>query len=328
MHFPKPPEIPVDFSDTKEHAIQVEYSHSGDRAGGGVTLKWQAPAQAQLDEAVARAKEADVVVAFVGLSPQLEGEEMPIKIPGFVGGDRTSLDLPAPQQKLLEAVAATGKPLIVVLQSGSAVALNWANQHAGAVLEAWYPGVEGGTAVARTLAGKNNPAGRLPVTFYSSLDGLPEFTDYSLRGRTYRYYQGKPLWGFGYGLSYSTFKYGPVKLSAETLKAGDPVTATVTVTNTGKAAGDEVVEAYLKTPQQGGPIHSLVGFERITLDPGASKEVTIKIDPRSLSSVDDQGNRAILAGKYTLSMGAAQPQETQAKSEAGFTVTGTTALPK
>jgi beta-glucosidase len=320
--------IPVDFSDTNEHAIQVEYSHSGDRAGGGLTLKWQAPAQAQLDEAVARAREADVVVAFVGLSPQLEGEEMPIKIPGFEGGDRTSLDLPAPQEKLLEAVSATGKPLVVVLQSGSAVALNWANQHAAAVLEAWYPGVEGGTAIARTLAGQNNPAGRLPVTFYSSLDGLPGFTDYSLRGRTYRYYEGKPLWGFGYGLSYTKFKYGPVKLSAQTVKAGDPITATVTVTNAGKTAGDEVVEAYVKTPQQGGPIHSLAGFERITLGPGASKDVTVNIDPRLLSSVDDQGNRSILAGKYTLSVGGAQPQETEAKSEAGFTVTGTAPLPK
>jgi beta-glucosidase len=328
MEFPKTPEIPFDFSDTQEHAFQLEYSHSGDRAGGGVTLKWQAPAQAQLDEAVARAKEADVVVALVGLSPQLEGEEMRIKIPGFEGGDRTSLDLPAPQEKLLEAVAATGKPLVVVLQSGSAVALNWANQHAAAILEAWYPGVEGGTAIARTLAGQNNPAGRLPVTFYGSLNGLPTFTDYSIRGRTYRYFEGKPLWGFGYGLSYASFKYGPVKLSAETLKAGEPLTASVTVTNAGKADGDEVVEAYLKTPQQGGPIHSLVAFERITLSPGASKEVTLKIDPRSLSSVDEQGNRAILAGKYTLSVGGGQPQETEAKSEAGFTITGTATLPK
>ena len=320
--------ITVDFTDTKEHEFRLEYSHSGDRAGGGLTLKWQAPAQAQLDEAVARAKEADVVVALVGLSPQLEGEEMPIKIPGFEGGDRTSLDLPAPQEKMLEALAATGKPLIVVLQSGSAVALNWANQHAAAVLEAWYPGVEGGTAIARTLSGKNNPAGRLPVTFYSSLNGLPSFTDYSLRSRTYRYFEGKPLWGFGYGLSYTTFKYGPVMLSAETLKAGDPLTATVTVTNTGQSAGDEVVEAYMKTPQPGGPIRSLVGFERIALEPGASKDVTLKIDPRSLSSVDDHGNRSILAGKYTLSLGGAQPQDTEAKSEAGFTVTGTAPLPK
>ena len=324
----KIPNIPIDFTDTKEHSITVEYSHSADRAGGGITLKWVAPPQAQIEEAVARAKEASVVVAFVGLSPQLEGEEMPIKIPGFSGGDRTSLDLPEPQQKLLEAVAATGKPLVVVLQSGSAVALNWANEHAAAVLEAWYPGVDGGTAIARTLAGLNNPAGRLPVTFYSTLEGLPNFTDYSFKNRTYRYFNGKPLWGFGYGLSYSKFKYGPVKLSSSTLKAGDPITATVTVTNSGTMSGDEVVEAYLKTPQQGGPIHSLVGFERLNIPAGGSKEVTIRIDPRSLSSVDDQGNRSILAGSYKLTLGGAQPEETEAKSEAGFTVTGNQPLPK
>jgi beta-glucosidase len=325
---PKIPSIPVDFADNKPREFQLEYSHSGDQSGGGVTLKWQAPAQALLDEAVAQAKEAGVVIAFVGLSPQLEGEEMRIKIPGFEGGDRTSLDLPAPQQKLLEAVAATGKPLIVVLQSGSAVALNWANDNASAILEAWYPGVEGGTAIARTLAGLNNPAGRLPVTFYANLDGLPSFTDYTLKGRTYRYFSGKPLWGFGYGLSYSTFKYGTVKLSSSTLKAGDPITATVTVTNTGAVSGDEVVEAYLRTPQEGGPIRSLVGFGRVTIGPGGSKEVTIRIDPRSLSSVDDKGNRSILAGKYTLTLAGAQPQETKAKSEAGFIITGSMPLPK
>jgi len=328
MSGPATPSFAVDFADTKPHDFRLEYSHAGDRFGGGVTLKWEAPAQAQLDEAVAQASKADVVVAFVGLSPQLEGEEMRIKIDGFNGGDRTSLDLPAPQQKLLEALAATGKPLVVVLQSGSAVSLNWANEHAAAVLEAWYPGVEGGTAIARTLAGLNNPAGRLPVTFYKSLDGLPAFTDYSLKGRTYRYFTGKPLWGFGFGLSYTSFKYSPVKLSSATLKAGEPLTATVTVTNTGTAGGDEVVEAYLKTPQEGGPIHSLVGVERITLAPGAGKDVSLTIDPRSHSSVDDSGNRSILAGKYTLSVGGAQPGQTQAISEATFTVNGSQALPK
>jgi beta-glucosidase len=216
----------------------------------------------------------------------------------------------------------------VVLQSGSAVALNWASQHADAILEAWYPGVEGGTAIAHTLAGQNNPAGRLPVTFYASLDGLPAFTDYSLKARTYRYFTGKPLWGFGYGLSYSTFKYGPVKLSAETLKAGDPLTATVTVTNTSAVAGDEVVEAYLKTPQAGGPIHSLAGFQRVNIGAGVSREVTIQIDPRSMSSVNDQGYRAILEGQYALTLGSAQPQETESKSEAVFTVTGSLPLSK
>ncbi len=328
MDFPKAPSIPVDFADTNAHDFVLEYSHSSDRSGGGVALKWEAPAQAQLDEAVARAKESDVVVAFVGLSPQLEGEEMRIKIDGFDGGDRTSLNLPAPQQKLLEAVAATGKPLIVVLQSGSAVALNWANEHAAAVLEAWYPGVEGGSAIARTLAGMNNPAGRLPVTFYANLDGLPAFTDYTLKGRTYRYFTGKPLWGFGYGLSYTQFKYGPVKLSAETLKAGEPLTVTVTVSNTGTMGGDEVVQAYVKTPQADGPIHSLVGFDRVSIAAGASKEVTLKIDPRAISSVDAQGDRSILAGKYLLSIGSAQPEETSFKSETGFTVTGSVQLPK
>ena len=209
MQFPKVPSIPVDFTDTKPHEIRIEYSHSGDQAGGGLTLKWQAPAQAQLDEAVARAKEADVVVAFVGLSPQLEGEEMPIKIDGFDGGDRTSIDLPAPQQKLLEAVAATGKPLIVVLESGSAVNLKWANEHAAAILQAWYPGVVGGIAIAHTLAGQNTPSGRLPITFYAGLDGLPPFPDYSMKGRTYRYFPGKPLWGFGYGLELHDLQVRP-----------------------------------------------------------------------------------------------------------------------
>jgi beta-glucosidase len=328
MQFPRSPSIPVDFTDANPHSIQVEYSHSGDRAGGGVTLKWEAPAQAQLDEAVARAKESDVVIAFVGLSPQLEGEEMRIKIPGFDGGDRTSIDLPAPQQKLLEAVAATGKPLIVVLQSGSAINLKWANEHAAAILQAWYPGVAGGVAIAHTLSGLNNPSGRLPITFYASLDNIPPFPDYSMKGRTYRYFTGKPLWGFGYGLSYTTFKYGPVRLSADTVKAGDPITATVTVTNTGTVTGDEVVEAYLKTPQPDGPIHSLVGFQRVNLAEGQSRDIAISIDPRSLSSVDNNGNRSILEGKYELTLGGAQPQDTDAKSEAAFTVTGTLPLAK
>ena len=216
----KPAKVEINFTDTNPHDFRLEYSHSGDMSGGGVTLSWEAPPQAQIDEAVAAAKASDVVVAFVGLSPQLEGEEMPIKIEGFSGGDRTSIDLPAAQQHLLEALGATGKPVIVVSLSGSALALTWAKEHAAAIIQAWYPGVEGGTAIARTLAGVNNPAGRLPVTFYAGTSDLPAFTDYSLKNRTYRYYTGKPLWGFGYGLSYSTFQYGPVKLSSATVAGG------------------------------------------------------------------------------------------------------------
>ena len=328
MSASKPAEISVNFTDTKPHDFQLLYSHSQDFAGGGVTLKWQAPAQAQLDEAVAIAKDSDVILAFVGLSPQLEGEEMPIKIPGFNGGDRTSLDLPKPQQDLLAALGATGKPIVVVSLTGSALAMSWAKDHANAILQAWYPGVEGGTAIARTLAGEYNPAGRLPVTFYAGVDDLPAFTDYSLKDRTYRYYSGKPLWGFGYGLGYSPFRYGPVKLSANTLNAGQPLDATVTVTNAGTRDGDEVVEAYVKTPQTNGPLHSLAGFERVTLKAGESRDITVHLDPRSLSSVDDKGNRAVLSGAYQLSLGGAQPQETSSKSETSFTVTGTSPLPK
>ena len=229
---------------------------------------------------------------------------------------------------MLEALGATGKPVIVVSLSGSALALTWAKEHAAAIIQAWYPGVDGGTAIAHTLAGVNNPAGRLPVTFYAGTSELPAFTDYSFKNRTYRYYSGKPLWGFGYGLSYSTFQYGPVKLSSATVAAGKPLTATVTVTNTSKVAGDEVVEAYLKTPQSDGPIYSLVGFQRVHLNPGQSRDVSLELSPRSLSAVDGKGQRSILPGAYHLSVGSTQPGETASKSEADFTVSGTVALPK
>jgi beta-glucosidase len=318
--------VSFDFADTNPHEFKMEYSHSGDQAGGGLYLKWEAPAQAQLDEAVAAAKASDVVVALVGLDAQLEGEEMPIKIDGFAGGDRTKINLPAAQLKLIDAVAATGKPVIVVLMTGSAIALP--QDHAAAILEAWYPGVEGGTAIARTIAGLNNPAGRLPVTFYQSVDDLPAFTEYSMKNRTYRYYTGKPEWGFGYGLSYSTFNYGPVTLSSSKLQAGEALMATVAVTNAGAMAGDEVVEAYLKTPASGGPIHSLAGFERVHLQAGETRQVTLHFDPRALSSVDEKGDRAVVPGKYELSLGGAQPAETKSKSETTFTVTGTQPLPR
>jgi beta-glucosidase len=328
MKSPAPARVEFDFSDTKPHALTVEYSHSGDRAGGGLVLQWEAPAAGQLAEAVAAARASDVVLAFVGLSPRLEGEEMPIHIEGFAGGDRTSIDLPASQQKLLEAVAATGKPVVVISMSGSALALTWARDHAAAVLSAWYPGVEGGTAIAQTLAGLNNPAGRLPVTFYASTGELPAFTDYSMKNRTYRYFTGKPLWGFGYGLSYSSFKYGPVQLSSSSVAAGQSVTATVTVTNTSSVAGDEVVEAYLKTPQVDGPLRSLVGFKRVHLGAGESRVVPLEISARSLSSVDAQGERSVLAGGYSLAVGGAQPAEAAGKSEVTFSVTGSVKLAK
>ena len=173
---------------------------------------------------------------------------MPVTVPGFLGGDRISIDLPAPEEALVEAVQATGKPLVVVLMNGSALAVNWINDHANAVLEAWYPGEEGGSAIADTLSGKNNPAGRLPVTFYKDVTQLPNFEDYAMANRTYRYFNGKPLYPFGYGLSYTTFKYSDLSVTTPTVAAGQPVSADVTVTNSGSKAGDEVVQVIHQVP--------------------------------------------------------------------------------
>ena len=195
----------------KPATLHVEYSppeHGTPKA----TLVWSKVDLKPKPEAVEAAKNADVVIAVLGITSELEGEEMQVSEPGFKGGDRTSIDLPKPEEDLLEAVAATGKPVVLVLTNGSALAVNWAKEHANAILDAWYPGEEGGTAVAETLSGKNNPAGRLPVTFYNGVDQLPPFEDYRMKGRTYRYFQGTPLYPFGYGLSYTTFSYSDLAL--------------------------------------------------------------------------------------------------------------------
>jgi len=258
-------------------------------------------------EAITAAKNADVVIAVVGLTSQLEGEEMPVSEPGFIGGDRTTLDLPEPEEALIEAVAATGKPLVVVLMNGSALAVNWASEHANSILEAWYSGEEGGAAIAETLSGTNNPAGRLPVTFYKDVGQLPHFEDYSMEGRTYRYFQGKPLYPFGYGLSYTTFSYSNLGLP-QSVKASDPVGVDVTVTNAGKVAGNEVVQLYLKFPPvKGAPLIALRGFDRVHLEPGASQKLHFELQNRDLSMVTDDGRPIIAGGDYTISVGGGQP---------------------
>ena len=314
------------FEDTQPHLIRLEYLHGTGTAG--IDLSWQAPAEVLREEALEAARQADVTIAFVGLSPSLEGEEMPVKLAGFSGGDRTSIDLPAAQEDLLKAVAETHQPLIVVLQNGSALAVNWARQNANAILEAWYPGAEGGTAIAETLAGDNNPAGRLPLTFYSSLKQVPPFEEYSMLGRTYRYLGDKPLYGFGFGLSYTTFAYSDLKVPA-TVKAGDPVTVEGDVKNTGALAGDEVVELYLTQPKgYETPLRELAAFKRIHLGAGESARVSLTIDPRSLGQVDEKGNRVIVPGGYTISLGGAQPQDTTSAVAGKFNVSGKTELPK
>ncbi|HEY4008731.1 MAG TPA: glycoside hydrolase family 3 C-terminal domain-containing protein, partial [Acidobacteriaceae bacterium] len=318
-------EVPVNFTDTNPHPIKLEYLHATGSAG--IDLTWEAPAAALREEAVAAAKQSDVTIAFVGLSPALEGEEMPVHLEGFSGGDRTSIDLPAVQDDLLKAVAATGKPLIVVLQNGSALAVNWAAQNAAAILEAWYPGEAGGTAIAETLAGDNNPAGRLPLTFYSSLSQLPAFEDYAMKDRTYRYFTGQPLFTFGYGRSYTSFAYSHLKLPAS-INAGDPITIEAELKNTGSRAGDEVAELYLTQPRgDDTPQRILAGFQRVHLAAGETKHITLTITPRSLSQVDAEGNHVILSGDYTLSLGSTQPGISPTLT-GHFTVTGRQQLPK
>jgi beta-glucosidase len=323
QHFAMP------FHDDKPHALRIEYLQKS-KINGGIAFEWSPRHELLQDEGVATAKKADVVVAFVGLTPRLEGEEMRVDAKGFAGGDRTNIELPDVQQELLEALAKTGKPMVVVLLNGSALAVNWAQQNARAIIEAWYPGQSGGQAIAETLSGVNNPAGRLPVTFYTGIDQLPPFDDYSMSNRTYRYFKGKPLYAFGDGLSYTSFAYAHLRLSSKTLHAGDTLTADADVTNTGSLAGDEVAELYLAPPRSlVAPNLALAGFERLHLDPGETKHITFQLDPRTLSQVDEKGVRAIEPGEYRVSVGGSQPNGDAAHSVASetFAIVGTQPLP-
>jgi beta-glucosidase len=320
----------LNFADTKPHAIRIEYTHKARLFGAGITLNWKPAIDAERDSAIAAAKQSDVIVAFVGLSPELEGEEMPVHVEGFDGGDRTSIELPAVQEKLLKSLAATGKPLVVVLMNGSALAVDWAKQHANAIVEAWYPGEEAGNAIARVLTGEINPAGRLPVTFYAGTKDLPAFSDYSMSNRTYRYFRGTPLWGFGYGLSYSTFKWTNLKLSTKTLEAGSPLIVEADVENLSSRTGDAVSELYLTPPATPtSPALALAGFERTTLAPHAKQHVRFTLNPRTLSTVDAKGIRAVRAGDYTLSLGGSQPAESNGASiSTSFTIHNNKELPR
>lgn len=318
----------VHFGDARPHPFEMKYARRGTDYGGGIALKWQ-PNQEQLrKQAVQAARQADVIVAFVGLSPEVEGEEMPVHVPGFSGGDRTDIALPAAQRALLEAVAQTRKPLVVVLLNGSAVAVDWAQQqHVAAVVEAWYPGQAGGAAIADVLSGTANPAGRLPVTFYQSVDQLPPFDDYRMEGRTYRYFRQKPLYGFGYGLSYSRFTCSNLRLSSNHLNAGAPLHVTVDVENVSDVPGDEVAELYLTPPAApGAPNHWLAGFRRVHLAAHETAHVAFDLDARNLSVVDAKGQRAVVAGDYKVFVGGAQPGETASGAEQMLTIVGSQAV--
>jgi beta-glucosidase len=301
------PARPLTFEDTSSHALKIELLH--DSADGGVHLEWRPPGAALLAEALTIAKRADVIVAVVGLSPRLEGEALRIEIPGFAGGDRTTLDLPAAQRRLLAALARTGRPLIIVLQTGSAVALDpQVRATAKAILVAWYPGEQGGRAIAQTLAGINNPSGRLPVTFYRSVADLPAFLDYTMAGRTYRYITHQPDFPFGYGLSYTSFRYDGLELNAHPIGAGENIEGHVRVTNIGARPGEEVVQLYITHPDaRSAPLRALAGFHRVHLEAGESKVVSFVITPRELSLVDAEGRRGVMPGRVGFYAGGGQP---------------------
>ncbi len=301
----------------KRYPIRVEAFQRGQR--GEQRLVWHVPGS-DATQAVAAARAADIVVFVGGLTSRIEGEEMKVKAEGFAGGDRTSLDLPKPQQQLLEQVHAVGKPVVLVLMNGSALSVNWADKHIPAIVEAWYPGGQGGTAAAELIAGDFSPAGRLPVTFYKSAEQLPPFDSYAMDNRTYRYFKGEVLYPFGHGLSYTRFAYAPLSVPVEG-DAAKGLEVSTEVRNAGARAGEEVVQLYLNFPDRPGvPQVALRGFQRIALQPGEAKTVRFTLTPRDLSAVTPEGQRLVMAGQYRVTVGGGQPGTGAAGQSARFMV--------
>ena len=260
---------------------------------------------------VKRHQDADAFIFVGGISPQLEGEEMKVDLPGFSGGDRTSIMLPQAQTELMKALKNSGKPVVFVMMTGSAIAIPWEAENIPAIVNAWYGGQSAGTAVADLLFGDYNPSGRLPVTFYKSDQDLASFNNYSMENRTYRYFKGKPLFGFGYGLSYTTFRYEGMTTPVN-IKAGKGTTLLVKITNTGKMQGDEVVQLYVthRDPNIKTARKALKGFQRINLAPGKSQLISFNLQPGDLTYTDQNGKKKPLTGKISLSVGGSQPDET------------------
>ena len=312
------------------YALKIEYFQ--DIRSSEARLIWSLPDEEGL-HAVDAARNADLVVMVMGLSPRIEGEEMKVDADGFAGGDRTLIDLPAPQENLLERVHSLGKPIVLVLMNGSAVAINWADAHLPAILEAWYPGEEGGTALAEAIAGDFSPAGRLPVTFYKSVDQLPSFDDYSMATRTYRYFGQEPLYPFGYGLSYTSFGYGHARVDHKKIAATGSVSVAVDVTNNGAMASDEVVQLYLTHPGvAGAPLRAMKGFSRVHLERGEKKTVQFVLRERDLGIVDPEGKHRIVPGNVKVWVGGGQavtrsglPKISGAETQ--FAITSTALLP-
>jgi beta-glucosidase len=311
----------VEFSD--RHAVQARLKNTDLKAEVSYRIRleywdrrpdailqfvWAKPTPGLGEEALEIARAADAVVMVMGLSPRLEGEEMPVEVPGFSGGDRIDIGLPDLQEALIKEVAAVGKPTVLVLLSGSAVAIQWASQNLSAIVEAWYPGQAAGAALADVLFGDYNPPGRLPVTFYRSVEQLPPFTEYAMDERTYKYFTGDPLYPFGHGLSYTTFRYRDLRLPPR-VQNGENVGVTVDVENAGGRAGEEVVQLYVTDLEASAPvpIRSLQGFQRVELAPGERRTVTFTLEPGQISLIDERFQRVVEPGSFQVSVGGKQP---------------------
>ncbi len=261
-----------------------------------------------LSEAKSMAERADVVVLCLGLSADIEGEQGDVSN-SEAAGDKVDLNLTGLQQRLLEEIVALGKPTVLVVLAGSALSITWAEKHVNAIIDAWYPGEEGGTAIADVLFGKVSPAGRLPVTFPRSIEDVPSFTDYSMKGRTYRYLEKEPLYPFGFGLSYAKFEYTSMTLSSTKVHAGDGVRVAATVRNVSERASDEVIQLYVRDLEASCrvPHHELRGFRRLHLLPGESRAIEFELTPKDLSLIDEAGQRWLEPGRFLIFIGGSQP---------------------
>ncbi len=296
----------VELEAGKRYPIRLDYHEFINDAD--IRLVWAPPGRKYLEEAIRAARSADAVVMFLGLSPRLEGEEMKVAVEGFRGGDRVRLGIPRAQQELLEKVTSVGKPAALVLLNGSALAVEWAQKHVPAIIEAWYPGQAAGTAIADVLFGNYNPGGRLPVTFYRSESQLPAFDDYRMQGRTYRYFAGEPLYPFGYGLSYTSYAYRNLLLPRQ-VRTGSEMKVSVEIENTGKVAGEEVAQLYMSRvgAPADAPIRSLDAFSRIALRPGETKTVSFVLTARQLSQPAGNGRMVMNPGEVRIWVGGQQP---------------------
>ncbi|MFA6455183.1 MAG: glycoside hydrolase family 3 C-terminal domain-containing protein [Bacteroidota bacterium] len=297
----------------KSYSIKVEFYKK--LRYSFMQLIWSIPDEHLEQKAIAAAKKADVVVMVMGLSPRLEGEEMRVELEGFKGGDRTSLDLPKTQSDFIKKIYSTGKPIVLVLLNGSAVALNWESENIPAIIEAWYPGQSAGTAIADVLFGDVNPSGRLPVTFYKSIDQLPAFSDYDMTNRTYRYFKGKPLYPFGYGLSYTSFKYKNLIADHNELSPKDSAVVSVEISNAGKVAGEEVIQLYVKAEHDTIAVKTLKGFQRVALNPGETKTVSFTVTPEKLSRWIDSKGFSVEQDRYSIMIGSSSSDKDLHKVE-------------